>query len=76
MTLLNNENIDQLLTNDIERERTNIIQNTDENKDEKRTFCDELKDYVTTNKKCLSCIKAMKELQEEKASMQPKQKVL
>ena len=51
MKLLNNENIDPLLTNDIEKERTNIIQNTDEDKDEKWTFCDELKDYVTKNKK-------------------------
>ena len=47
--LLNNENIDPLLTNDIEKERTNIIENTDEDKDEKWTFCDELKDYVTRN---------------------------
>ena len=40
------------MTNDIEKERTNIIQNTDENKDEKWTFCDELKDKnVTKNKK-------------------------
>ena len=44
--LLNNENIDPFLTNDIEKERTNIIQNTDEDKDEKWTFCDELKDYM------------------------------
>ena len=44
MKLLNNENIDPLLTNDIEKERTNIIENTDEDKDETWTFCDELKD--------------------------------